>query len=336
MRARLIVSFALVYVVWGSTYFAIRVGLETLTPFALGAIRFIAAGGVLYAWSRFRGAPAPSPAQWRVAALTGALMLLLGNGAVIFAEQRAPSGLVALMVTSVPLWMVLLEWLRPGGTRPDGTVIAGLAVGSLGIVLLVDPVAALRGAAVPPFEALILLVGTVSWAAGSLYSRHHKVAGSATLLASLQMLAAGVLFSAVALARGEFARLDLAAVTLRSWLAVGYLAAFGSIAAYSAYIWLTRAATPARLATYAYVNPVVALFLGATFAGERVTPRVLLAASLVLAAVVAITAGRDRVRAALRVIRGTGAPVVGKPRGTTPHPPLPGVGKPGGARERSA
>jgi drug/metabolite transporter (DMT)-like permease len=331
MRARVLVSFALVYVVWGSTYFAIRVGLETLTPFALGSFRFLAAGSVLYAWSRLRGGAAPSRAQWRVAALTGALMLLLGNGAVIFAEQRAPSGLVALMVTSVPLWMVLLDWLRPGGSRPDATVFVGLAVGSLGIVLLVDPVAALRGAAVPPFEAGILLVGTVSWAAGSLYSRHHKVEGSTTLLAALQMLVAGVLFSGVALARGEFARLDLASVTLRSWLAVAYLAAFGSIVAYSAYIWLTRATTPARLSTYAYVNPIVALFLGATFAGEQVTPRVLLAATLVLAAVVAITAGRDRVRAALRVIRG--AP---KPTLPTPHPPLPKVRKPEGSRERSA
>ena len=328
MRTRVIVSFALVYVVWGSTYFAIRVGLETLTPFALGAVRFLAAGSVLYAWTRLRGAARPSRAQWRVAVITGTLMLMVANGAVIFAEQRAPSGLVALMVTSVPLWMVLLDWLRPGGSRPDGTVIAGLAVGTAGIVLLVDPVAALHGAAVPPLEAGILLVGTVSWAAGSLYSRHHKVEGSTIQLAALQMLVAGVLFTGVALARGEIARLDLAAVSLRSWVAVGYLAAFGSIVAYSAYIWLTRATTPARLATYAYVNPIVALFLGATFAGERITARVLLAAGLVLAAVVAITAGRDRVRAALRVIKGGG--------NTTPHPPVPKVGKPDGARERSA
>jgi drug/metabolite transporter (DMT)-like permease len=266
-------------------------------------------------------------------------MLLLGNGAVIFAEQRAPSGLVALMVTSVPLWMVMLDWLRPGGSRPDVTVIAGLAVGSLGIVLLVDPVAALRGAAVPPFEAGILLVGTVSWAAGSLYSRHHKVEGSATLLAALQMLVAGALFTGVALARGEFARLDLANVSVRSWLAVAYLAAFGSIVAYSAYIWLTRATTPARLSTYAYVNPIVALFLGATFADERVTPRVLLAATLVLAAVVAITAGRDRVRAALRVIRGDRESAVASGRarsGSNTPPPTPRVRKPEGPRERSA
>lgn len=302
MRGRVIVAFALVYVVWGSTYFAIRVGLESLAPFTLGAVRFLAAGALLYTWARVRGAAAPSRAQWRVAALTGALMLLLGNGAVIFAEQRAPSGLVALMVTSVPLWMVLLDWLRPGGNRPDATVIAGLAVGSLGIVLLVDPVAALRGAAVPPLEAGILLIGTLSWAAGSVYSRHHTVAGSTTQLAALQMLVAGALFTAVAALRGELAALNLAAVTARSWIAVGYLAAFGSIVAFSAYIWLTRMATPARLGTYAYVNPVVALLLGAALGGEVVTPRVMLAASLVLAAVVAITAGRDRLRAAFRML----------------------------------
>lgn len=300
MRARLIAAFAVVYVVWGSTYFAIRVGLESLTPFALGAVRFLLAGAVLYAWARRRGAPRPGRAQWAAAALTGTLMLLLGNGALIVAEQRAPSGLVALMVTSVPLWMVLLDWLRPGGTRPDGAVIAGLGVGTLGIVLLVDPVAALHGAAVPPFEALILLVGTLSWAAGSLYSRHHRTPGGATLLAALQMLVAGGLFTVIAALRGEWAALDVSAVSARSWLAVAYLAAFGSIIAYSVYLWLTRAATPARLGTYAYVNPVVALFLGAAFAGERITLRVILAAGLVLAAVVTITAGRERVGSVLR------------------------------------
>lgn len=300
MRARLIAAFAVVYVVWGSTYFAIRVGLESLTPFALGAVRFLLAGAVLYAWARRRGAPRPGRAQWAAAALTGTLMLLLGNGALIVAEQRAPSGLVALMVTSVPLWMVLLDWLRPGGTRPDGAVIAGLGVGTLGIVLLVDPVAALHGAAVPPFEALILLVGTLSWAAGSLYSRHHRTPGGATLLAALQMLVAGGLFTVIAALRGEWAALDVSAVSARSWLAVAYLAAFGSIIAYSVYLWLTRAATPARLGTYAYVNPVVALFLGAAFAGERITLRVVLAAGLVLAAVVTITAGRERVGNVLR------------------------------------
>lgn len=300
MRLKLIVAFAIVYLVWGSTYFAIRVGLESFTPFALGALRFLVAGSALYVGARLRGAARPSRAQWRAAAITGGLMLMLGNGAVIFAEQRAPSGLVALMVTSVPLWMVLLDWLRAGGTRPDGAVIGGLGLGSLGIVLLVDPVAALHGAAVPPFEALILLVGTVSWAAGSLYSRHHRIQGSAPLLASLQMLVAGVLFAAVAALRGEWAAFDVAAVSPRSWLAVAYLAIFGSIVAYSAYLWLTKAATPARLGTYAYVNPIVALFLGATFAGETITPRVLLAAALVLVAVVAITAGRERVRAVLR------------------------------------
>jgi drug/metabolite transporter (DMT)-like permease len=169
-------------------------------------------------------------------------------------------------------------------------------------VLLIDPVAALRGAAVPPFEAAILMIGTLSWAAGSVYSRHHKVAGSTTQLAALQMLVAGALFSLIAVVRGEAAQLDLAAVSARSWLAVGYLAAFGSIVAYSAYIWLTRVTTPAKLGTYAYVNPIVALILGASLAGEAITPRVMIAAALVLAAVVAIGAGRDRVRAALRVL----------------------------------
>jgi drug/metabolite transporter (DMT)-like permease len=314
MRAKLIAAFAIVYVVWGSTYFAIRVGLEGLPPFTLGAVRFLAAGGALFLVARLRGLPAPTRAQWGVAAITGTLMLLLGNGAVIFAEQRAPSGLVALVVTSVPLWMVLLDWLRPGGTRPDAAVIGGLALGSLGIVLLVDPAAALRGAGVPPFEALILLIGTLGWAAGSVYSRHNRVAGSATSFAALQMLIAGAMFSIVATVRGEVTQLDLGAVPGRSWLAVAYLAVFGSVISYSAYLWLTKAATPARLGTYAYVNPIVALVLGAAFAGEVVTPRVVLAAALVLSAVVLITAGRDRVNAAIRVFPFRGRRTGGAPK----------------------
>jgi drug/metabolite transporter (DMT)-like permease len=254
----------------------------------------------LYAWAHARGAPAPSRAQLAAAAVAGALMLLLGNGAVIFAEQRAPSGLVALIVTSVPLWMVLIDWLRPGGTRPDGMVVGGLALGTLGIVLLIDPAAALRGAAVPPLEGLILLFGTLGWAAGSVYSRHRKVPGAITQLAALQMLVAALAFSVIALARGEVTPETLQAVSLRSWLAVLYLAAFGSIVAYSAYIWLTRATSPARLGTYAYVNPIVALILGAAFAGERITSRVVVATLMVLAAVLIITVGHDRVRSVVR------------------------------------
>jgi drug/metabolite transporter (DMT)-like permease len=196
------------------------------------------------------------------------------------------------MVTSVPFWLVLLDWIRPGGSRPKVATVFGLVAGATGIVLLVDPGAELGAAAVPPLETLVLLIGTLGWASGSLYSRLHKVGGSTTLLASLQMFVGGGMFLVIAAFRGELAGLRISEVSLRSWIAVGYLVLFGSIAALSAYLWLTRATTPARVGTYAFVNPVVALLLGAALAGERLTPRVGVATFLVLTAVALMTATR--------------------------------------------
>ncbi|HEX9755035.1 MAG TPA: EamA family transporter [Gemmatimonadales bacterium] len=286
--AALIVAFGLIYLVWGSTYWAIKVGLDSMPPFLLGGIRFTLAGAMLLAYTRVARLGPITAAHWKAAAVTGMLMLLLGNGAVILAERRAPTGLVALMVTTVPIWMVLLDWLRPGGRRPGPAVFIGLAAGTLGIVLLVNPAAALGGVGVPPFEALILVVGSVSWAIGSLYSRAGQAPGPATLLAALQMVVAGVAFLLVALLTGEMGGFAASAVTLRTWLAVGYLAVFGSVLAYSAYVWLMRVTQPARVATYAYVNPVVALTIGALLGNERITPRIALATVVLLGAVVTL------------------------------------------------
>jgi drug/metabolite transporter (DMT)-like permease len=286
--AALVVAFGLIYLVWGSTYWAIKVGLDSMPPFLLGGIRFTLAGAMLLAYTRVARLGPITAAHWKAAAVTGMLMLLLGNGAVILAERRAPTGLVALMVTTVPIWMVLLDWLRPGGRRPGPAVFIGLTAGTLGIVLLVNPAAALGGVGVPPFEALILVVGSVSWAIGSLYSRAGQAPGPATLLAALQMVVAGVAFLLVALLTGEMGRFDASAVTLRTWLAVGYLAVFGSVLAYSAYVWLMRVTQPARVATYAYVNPVVALTIGALLGNERITPRIALATVVLLGAVVTL------------------------------------------------
>jgi drug/metabolite transporter (DMT)-like permease len=286
--AALIVAFGLIYLVWGSTYWAIKVGLASMPPFLLGGIRFTLAGGVLLAYTRVARLGPITAAHWRAAALTGILMLLVGNGAVILAERRAPTGLVALMVTTVPIWMVLLDWLRPGGRRPGPAVFIGLAAGTLGIVLLVNPSATLGGVGVPPFEALILVVGSISWAIGSLYSRAGQAPGPATLLAALQMVVAGLAFLVVALISGEIGAFEVSAVTLRTWLAVGYLAVFGSVLAYSAYVWLMRVTQPARVATYAYVNPVVALTIGALLGNERITPRIVLATVVLLGAVITL------------------------------------------------
>ena len=286
----IVAAFATVYVVWGSTYWAIKVGLDTIPPFALGAIRYLIAGGLMLAGAVALGSGRPSRAQWITAAISGTLLLVGGNGAVILAEQRAPTGLVALIVASSPLWMVLIEWLRPGGVRPDRVVFLGLAAGTLGIVLLVDPGGAVASG-VPVRETLLLTAGAFSWAAGSIWSRQAKLPGSAVMLVALQMLIAGVIFTTLSVASGEPARIQPSAITLESWLGLGYLIVFGSIIGFTAYVWLVRQVSPAAASTYAYVNPVVALALGTMLGGEALTPRTLLAGAVLLGAVVLITAG---------------------------------------------
>ena len=286
----IVAAFATVYLVWGSTYWAIKVGLETIPPFALGAIRYLIAGGLMLAGAIVLGAGRPTRSQWITAAITGTLLLVGGNGAVILAEQRAPTGLVALIVASAPLWMVLIDWLRPGGVRPDRLVFMGLAAGTLGIVLLVDPGSAVASG-VPVRETLMLVAGALSWAAGSIWSRQARLPGSAAMLVALQMLIAGVIFTGLSLAAGEASRIQVGAITLESWLGLGYLVVFGSIVGFTAYVWLVRQVSPAAVSTYAYVNPVVAIALGTVLGGEALSPRILLAAAVLLGAVVLITAG---------------------------------------------
>ncbi|HEX9892631.1 MAG TPA: EamA family transporter, partial [Gemmatimonadales bacterium] len=277
----IVAAFATVYVVWGSTYWAIKVALDSFPPFALGAIRYLIAAGLMLGVLAATGTARPTREHWKAAAITGTLLLLLGNGAVIFAEQRAPTGLVALIVASAPLWIVLFDWLRPTGIRPERMVFAGLGAGTLGILLLVDPSGSV-GSGVPLRETGLLLVGAMAWSAGSLWSRHSKVTGSAMVLVALQMLVAGILFSGLSFATGELGRLAPARVTLESVLALGYLILFGSIIAFTAYVWLMRVASPAAVSTYAYVNPVVALTIGTAIGGELLTPRTMVAAAVLL------------------------------------------------------
>ncbi|MDX1674568.1 MAG: drug/metabolite exporter YedA [Longimicrobiales bacterium] len=280
-------ALATVYLVWGSTYLAIRFAVETLPPFLMAGTRFTIAGAILYGWRR-SSHPRPSAAQWRAAAAVGALMLLVGNGGVTWAEQWVESGTAALMVASVPLWMVLLDWARPGGRPPRPAVWAGIAVGMAGVALLFGS---------PTLEPrytmgwVVLLVASVAWAAGSLYSR-TAVLPAPLLATGMQMLAGGALLLATGAATGELAAVDTATVSPRSVLALAYLIVFGSLVGYTSYVWLLRA-TPAALAsTYAFVNPVVAVFLGWLLADERVTPRIVLASLVIVGGVALITLTR--------------------------------------------
>ena len=292
-RSKVILAFAAVYVIWGSSFLGIRVAIESLPPFVMGALRFGLAGVTLTLAALWLGAVRPTRRELVSTALIGALTLFLGNGAVVFAEQFSASGRVALLVTMTPIWFVVLEWLRPGGHRPRPMVVLGLALGLAGVVILFGPEAIAPTDRRAVVGEAIVLVGSLSWAVGSMYSRHAPLPRSSALASGLQMTFGSLCFLAIAAGRGEFATLHLASVTPRSWIALGYLATCGSIVGYSAYVWLLQVSTPARVGTYAYVNPMVAVFLGWAFAGEVVTARMLVAAAVIVAGVAMITAARS-------------------------------------------
>ncbi len=295
MRARLIAAFAAVYIVWGSTYLAIRFAVETLPPLLMAGARFVIAGMILLAWARLRSSDAelPTSRDWWSGLVSGGLMLLGGNGAVVWAEQRVPSGLAALLVAIVPLWMVLMDWLRPGGRRPPTLVFVGLGLGLVGLGLLVGPDALHSGGAIDPAGTIALMLGSMAWAAGSLYTQRAPRASTGLNGSATQMLAGGLCLLVGGVLMGEPTHMDLAHATTRSLLGFLYLVSFGSLVGFTAYYYLLSHTTAAKAATYAYVNPVVAVLLGWFFAHEPVTQRTLLAAAVILGGVAIITVARD-------------------------------------------
>jgi drug/metabolite transporter (DMT)-like permease len=289
-RLALVTAFAIVYLIWGSTFLAILFAIQTLPPFLMAGVRFLIAGSLVYAWVRVAtGAAAPSRAHWRGAAAVGALLLVGGNGLLVWSEQRIPSGVAALLVGTVPCFMAVIDWLRPGGTRPSGLVVAGLLLGLVGLVWLVGPDALMGGGRADFIGATAVVLGSFSWAAGSIYSRHAPTPSSPFLATAMQMLAGGAILLLLSVVTGEPWRFDVHAVSLRSALGLLYLIVFGSIVAFSAYIWLLRVSTPARVSTYAYVNPVVAVLLGWALAGEALTMRIGVAAAVIVSGVALIT-----------------------------------------------
>jgi drug/metabolite transporter (DMT)-like permease len=295
-RLKLVLAFAAVYVIWGSTYLAIRYAVETLPPLLFAGSRFVIAGALLYGWARLRGAAKPRPANWRTALAIGGLLLLGGNGAVVLAELSVPSGLTALLIATEPLMIVLLDWARPGGTRPGGRVAMGLALGMLGMFVLIGPSGLAGTSEVKLAGAALLIAATVSWAAGSLYAANTRTHLSPILFAGMQMLAGGALLLVAGLLHGELRNFAFAAVSPRSVVALVYLIFFGSLVAFTAYSWLLRVTPPSLAATYAYVNPIVAVLLGWAFAGESLSLRTMIAAAVIILAVILITSHQPRVK----------------------------------------
>jgi drug/metabolite transporter (DMT)-like permease len=295
-RSRVIAAFVAVYIVWGSTYLAIRYAVATMPPLFMVGARFLVSGTLLYAWARWRGAPRPTRVEWRDAAIAGLAMLCFGNGAVSWAEQRVPSGLAALLVAVVPLWMVIVDWVRPNGERPRASVIAGVVVGLAGIVVLVGPETLVGHGTLDTSAVIVLMVGSLSWALGSVYNRYGSRPESAALSTGLQMLGGSAALILLGVAPGESTQLHVSQISAASWIGWIYLVTFGSLVGFTAYIYLLQAVSPAKASTYAYVNPIVAVFLGWAIAGETVTAQTLVAAAVILAGVGMITVGRSRAR----------------------------------------
>jgi drug/metabolite transporter (DMT)-like permease len=279
-----------VYLIWGSTYLAIRYALETTPPFLMAAVRFIVSGGCLYAARRFAGDPAPHKAEWRSATLIGIFLLLGGNGGVVWAEQFIPSSLAALLVATVPLWMVLLDALRSDAQKPGYTAMTGILIGFAGVALLIGSVATdMTGAST--FGAAALIFASLSWATGSLYGRTAALPASQLLGTGMEMLTGGVALLITASVLGEWSQLDLYSVSWRSALALVYLTVIGS-GAFVAYVWLLRVAPTPLVATYAYVNPLVAVLLGYFLAHEPLNLRIGIAAVLIIGSVIAVSVAR--------------------------------------------
>jgi len=293
-RARVAAAFAAVYLVWGSTYLAIRYAVETLPPFLMGGARFLLAGALLYGWCRVReGAPRPTLRGWAWAALVGFLMLGMGNGGVVWAETRVASGIAALIVATVALWVVIVEWVRPGGRRPTPLVAAGVLLGLVGVGVLVGP-QRLGSGGVDPVGAIVLNVAALAWAVGTLLARDARMPKPTLLGAAMQMLSGGAWLVLMGLVSGEAARFDPSRASAQSLLAVAYLVAFGSLVGYTAYIWLVAHVSPTQASTYSYVNPIVAVLLGWAIAGEPVSSRMLVASAVIVGAVALVTLGQGK------------------------------------------
>jgi len=293
-KTAFIIAFSAIYLIWGSTYLGIRVAVETMPPFLMGAARFLIAGAVLMILVQGRGAPKPTARQWRENAFIGTFLLLGGNGLVSWAEQSLDSGFTALVIGIQPVLMVLTEWAWRGGQRPTPVTFAGLLLGFGGLAWLASPweSAATTGINFP--AVAVVLLSCCCWTFGSIWSRHVKNPAPAFQASAMQMLCGSVALFVGALAHGDLAALHISAISRNSFLAFLYLALVGSLVGFSTFVWLMKHSTPARVSTYAYVNPIVAVFLGWLILHEPVTTRTITATGMIVAAVVIITTQKSR------------------------------------------
>ena len=290
---KVVLAFAAVYLVWGSTFLAIRIAIVSISPGLMAGLRWCIAGALLYFALRWRGAPRPSARDWRTALLIGGGIIFGGNGSVTYAERSIPSGTAAVIVAIVPAMMALMGWLSGITARPRLAVWLGILLATGGVVAIVRP-GEIRLDSEQGVSLAILLVGELMWTAASLYAVGVVQRVPGLLMAAMQMLCGGALLLGTAAVRGEFAQFNFAGTTLSSVLAMSYLIAIGSFIGFSAYVWLLRNVEATRVATYAYVNPIVAIFLGWLVLGEKIGPELLAGSALVVIGIALIVTFRSR------------------------------------------
>ncbi len=287
-RIWIIIAFAAVYLIWGSTYLGILFAIQSIPPFLMAGVRFFSAGVIMYAVARFQSAPKPEGSTWWTALIIGACLLLGGNGGVTISEKWVPTGLAALLVATVPIYIALLGWLSGTAARPTSIVWLGLIGGFIGVGVLVGPAFTRSTGNHLAWGMSILLIASLLWSIGSLYSRKAKHSSSLFVAAGQQMICGGALLILAGLGLGEYRQFDIRNVT---WLSLGafvYLVLIGALVGYTAYFYLLRHCEPAKVATYAYVNPIVAILLGTLFAGERLTLRTWIGAGLIIGSVAVV------------------------------------------------
>jgi drug/metabolite transporter (DMT)-like permease len=294
LEFQLYLAFAAVYVIWGSTYLGIKFGIKTIPPFLMAGTRFVIAGLVMYAIAVAKGASLPFWKFWKDAIIVGFLMLLIGNGVICWAEKEVPSGIAALIVATAPVWFVVLDWLVFKGPKPTPRMILGLVLGFSGIILLVGPGISGGGKALPLWPVLGIIMATVGWALGSLYAAHAPRLSYPMQATAMQMLCGGLWLWLTGLVAGELKGFHLSAVTASSDWALLYLIVFGSMIGYTAYGFLVRNAPPGKVSTYAYVNPVIALFLGWFLGGEGISGSSIAGACIIIGAVLIINLNRSK------------------------------------------
>lgn len=285
----------MVYIFWGGTYLGMRFGVETIPPFIMAGVRFVIAGGILYAYARLTGAKRPKMIHWLNTGIIGAMLLLVANGIISWAEQTVPSGIAALLVATVPLWMIVLGLIGKDKKKPALGVIIGIFLGLCGMgVLVLNSIGNVNAGSISLFGIIALIIAALSWSAGSLYSRKAKLPESTLLSSAMQNIAGGVLLLIVSLILGEWQGFDISSVSSNSVIGVVYLIVFGSIVGYNSYIWLLKNAEPALVSTYAFVNPIVAVFVGWAIAREQLTSNSIIALIIIITSIVIITFSNNR------------------------------------------